>query len=333
VEIARETSENFARTAPAAPQADLYNPDPQQPFQGPVTRTGASTDSAADTVAVYAGDTVKLNEQWQVSGSLRWDRFTLDYTSVAVNGTASPFQRVDRMLSGRAAVVYKPVQTGSVYFGYGTSLNPSAEGLSLTASTADLKPEKSRSYEAGTKWDLYSNRLAVNAAYFRTEKTNARTPGINPGDAPTVLDGEQHVDGVEFGLVGNITARWQGIGGYTFMRSRIDRSNNAAEAGREFGNTPRHSFNIWNSYQFPWSIDVGGGASYVGDRFNNNTSGRTAPAYWLVDATAAYHVNERLTIRFNAANLLDERYIDRVGGGHFVPGPGRSVMVTTAFQF
>jgi catecholate siderophore receptor len=222
---------------------------------------------------------------------------------------------------------------GSVYLGYGTSLNPSAEGLSLSVSTTDLKPEKSQSYEAGTKWDVYSSRLSLNAAYFRTEKTNARTPGINPGDPPTVLDGQQNVDGVEFGLAGSITQRWQGIGSYTFMRSRIVKSNTTSEVGREFSNSPRHSFNLWTNYRFPWDFELGGGANYVGERTNSTTTVRTASGYWLADVTAAYNVNERFTLRLNVSNLTNERYIDRIGGGHFVPGPGRLAMLTADFKF
>jgi catecholate siderophore receptor len=329
IEFARETSRNFARTGPAAPQADLYNPDANQLYSGPITRTGAVTRSVADTAAAYAGDTVKFNDKWQVTGSLRFDQFQLDYRSTATDGLVSPFESTDTMLSGRAGLVYKPVANGSLYVGYGTSLNPSAEGLSLTAATADLKPEKSRSYEAGTKWDFLSNRLSMNAAYFRTEKTNARTPGVNPGDPPTVLNGEQYVDGVEFGVQGFVSSTWETFTSYTFMRSRIVTSNNAAEVGREFGNTPRHSFNVWTNYQFPWRFDLGGGVNYVGDRYNGNTNtARLAPGYWLADLTAAYHVSERLTLRLNANNLTNERYIDRVGGGHFVPGAGRSAMLT-----
>jgi catecholate siderophore receptor len=181
---------------------------------------------------------------------------------------------------------------------------------------------------------MVSNRLSANAAYFRTEKTNARTPGINPGDPSTVLDGEQRIDGVEFGLVGLVTDRWETFGSYTFMRSEILTSNNAAEVGREFGNTPRHSFNIWTNYKFPWRLDLGGGINYVGERYNGNTStARLAPAYWVADLTAAYHVSEQLTLRVNVGNLTDERYIDRIGGGHFIPGPGRSAMLTMDVGF
>jgi catecholate siderophore receptor len=334
VEFSRETSRNFARTGPATPQTDLFNPDPNQPYSGPITRTGASTTAISKTKSLYAGDTMKISENWQVSGSLRWDHFTVDYRSRAIDGAMTPFEQTDRMLSGRAGLVYKPREQGSIYFGYGTSMNPSAEGLSLSVATTDLKPEKSQSYEAGVKWDFYAGRLSVNTGIFRTKKANARTPGINPGDPPTVLDGSQHVNGVEFGLVGSITDRWQAMGAYTFMRSEISKSNNAAEVGREFGNTPRHSFNVWTNYRLPWNFDLGGGATYTGDRFNGNTTtARMAPGYWLADATAAYQVSEDFTLRLNVSNLTNSAYIDRVGGGHFVPGPGRMAMLTADFGF
>lgn len=334
VEFSREGSQNFARTGPATPNTDLYHPDPDQPYAGPIVRTGASTKAISHTNAAYAGDTVKFADHWQVSGSLRFDDFNLDYKTKAVTGVETPFERTDKMWSGRAAVVYKPMEAGSFYFGYGTSLNPSSEGLSLTTAITDLKPEKSRSYEAGTKWDLITGRVAVSAAWFRTEKVNARTPGINPGDPATVLDGQQNVDGAEFGLSGNVTDRLQAIGSYTYMKSRIVQSNNAAEVGREFGNTPRHSFNAWTNYRFPKNFDLGGGVTYTGARFNGNTNtSRLAEGYWMADATAAYHVNEQLTLRLNVSNLTNERYIDRVGGGHFVPGPGRMAMLSADFGF
>jgi catecholate siderophore receptor len=80
-------------------------------------------------------------------------------------------------------------------------------------------------------------------------------------------------------------------------------------------------------------VDVGGGVQYVGDRYNNTTGTRLAPAYWVVDAMAAYRVTEQLTLRVNGLNLGDERYIDRLSGGHFIPGPGRSVKVTMDVGF
>ena len=32
-------------------------------------------------------------------------------------------------------------------------------------------------------------------------------------------------------------------------------------------------------------------------------------------------------------NLTDEVYVDRIGGGHYIPGPRRQVMLTTDVKF
>jgi catecholate siderophore receptor len=333
LELDREKSVNHLRSGPAAPTADLFNPDPDAPYPGPITRTGARNDGRADTVALYAFDTVSVGARWELSGGVRWDRFDVDYESRAATGELTTFERTDELLSGRGAVVFKPRAHGSVYAGYGVSFNPSAEGLSLTAATALVAPERSRSVEMGTKWDLLAGRLAVSAAAFRTDKTNARTPGVNAGDPPTVLEGEQRVEGLELGLTGRLAQRWDVLGSYTRMRSRIPRSNTAAELGHALGNTPDHSFRLWTSYRVPRGFEVGGGAEYVGDRFNGNSGARVAAGYWLFDALAAYEVNEHLTLRLNGYNLADERYIDRLAGGHFIPGAGRSAQLYANVRF
>lgn len=240
------------------------------------------------------------------------------------------------MLSWRAGLVYKPRVNGSIYIGAGNSFNPSAEGLSLATrggSLADIEPEKSFSYEVGTKWDVARGRVSLTSALFQTEKTNARTPGLNPGDPPQVLQGRQRVRGVELGVVGSLTNDWSVFGGYTFMDSQIETSNNSIEIGNAFGNTPRNSFNLWTSLQLPWDLEVGGGAFYIGERYNNNTGARLAPGYWQLDAMAAVRLSDQMTLRLNAVNLANEHYIDRVGGGHFIPGVGRCLTISAVFGF
>jgi catecholate siderophore receptor len=336
-EFARELQDNrnSAQTT-NQPIADLFFPNPNdQPFGPMPPITGLPNEVTATTVAPYAFDTLKFGEKWQVSGGLRWDHVDADYTS----GTNS-FSRTDEMLSWRAGVVFKPQPNGSIYFGSGTSFNPSIEagntGLSLAGNSVNLEPEETLSFELGTKWDFFKERLSVSAAIFRTEKTNARTPSVNPGDPPLVLDGEQVVEGVELGVAGSITEDWKVIGGYTYLRSEIKQSNTSSEIGAEFGNTPEHSLSLWTTYALPGDFEVGAGAQFVGDRFNNlssNAAVRKAPDYWLFDAMAAWQVNKNLTLRLNIFNLADERYIDRVGGGHFIPGAGRSAVLTASLRF
>jgi catecholate siderophore receptor len=332
IEFSSESSVNYARVGPTAPTADLYNPNPNEPYQGPIVRSGASTDGTAISSAAYAFDTVSIGNHLELTGGVRWDRFDVDYTSVAVTGAPTEFARTDTMTSGRAGAIYKPRPEGSIYVGWGTSFNPSAEGLSLSAANVDLEPEKTRNIEAGTKWDLMRQQLSATAAIFRTDKTNARTPGVNPGDPPTVLAGKQRVTGVEFGISGRIRRWWTAIANYAHMRSTIEASNTPAELDQNLALTPENTLSLWSTFDLPRGIGVGGGAQYMDSVFRNATNTATVPAYWLISATASYDVNTHLTLRLNATNLADESYVDRIGGGHYIPGPGRQVIVSATLK-
>jgi catecholate siderophore receptor len=245
----------------------------------------------------------------------------------------NPLERVDKMLSGRAAAIYKPVQRGNVYVSYGTSQNPSLEGFTYQPADTNLEPEKTYTVEAGSKWDLLGNRLMLSGAVFRVVKTNARTPGINPDDPPTILDGKQVVKGVEVGLAGNVTRAWTLFSAYTFLDSKIEESNNPAQQGNLFSNAPRNSFNVWTSYSFPWRIMLGGGARYTGRRYNNFNNVRSVDGYWTLDAMASLRLSQNVDLRLNLYNLTNEYYFERLGGGHLVPGAGRAAMVSTQFHF
>lgn len=335
VDLSHEIDENLTRveTAPPAPDTDLFHPTPDDPYTSSLVRNGAGTKGTAQSVAAYAFDTVKLGAKWELTGGARWDSFGIQYDSVATTGVISPFERTDHMVSWRGGAVFKPRSNGSVYVGAGTSFNPSAEGLSLSAATVQIDPEKTRNYEVGTKWDLPRRRMSINAAIFRTEKTNARTPGINAGDPPTVLQGRQRVDGVEAGAAGRITSRWEVYGGYAFMSSDIRGSNTQAEVDNNLTLTPRQTFNLWTTFRLPWETTVGGGAQFMDTVFRNTLNTTSVPSYWVFNAMAAHDVGKHLTLRANASNLTDAQYVDRVGGGHFIPGQGRSASLTAGFTF
>lgn len=338
LELAEETSVNYARSGPSS-FTDIFNPNPHDPYPGQINRTGAKTDATATSGALYVFDTIKLHEKWELSGGLRGDYFDLDYKSRATNGVTTKLDRTDEALSWRIGAVYKPLPNGSIYAGYGTSFNPSAEGLTLAntataANNVNNDPEKSRSFEIGTKWEFFERRLLLTAAIFRTEKINARTEDPIDTTDVVVLDGNQRIDGFEFGFAGSLTKEWEVSGGYSFYDSEVTKSKNAVEEGRQLAQTPEHSFSLWTTYELPWDFEVGVGAQFVDSRFNVTANPRReAPSYYLFDAMAAYNVTKDISLRLNVYNLADEEYIDRVGGGHFIPGAGRSATLTASFKF
>jgi len=341
MELSLESSKNYGRTdlnAASAPTTDLFAPNPYDSYFPIIFRNGAGAVTDAFSAALYAFDTVKINEHWQIDGGVRWDYFDVDYKNRALGGAATILGRTDDMFSYRGAITWKPCEPGSVYLAYGTSFNPSAEGLTLgntatATNSINVDPEESETVELGTKWEVFDEKLLLTAAVFRTDKTNARTQ--DPAD-PTdvvVLDGEQRVQGIELGFTGAVTDTWHITGGYTYLDSEILESRSAAEVGKELSNTPENSFSLWSVHDIPGGFQFGLGTNFVDTRFNNNTNTREADSYWLYNAMLGYVVNENLSVQLNVYNLADKEYLDRIGGGHAVPGTGRSVTLSTRFVF
>ena len=343
IEVARETTDNRnSAQATNQPQTSIINPDPNDRPLGPMPpNTGNPSETRLNLAGIYAFDTVKLSERWLASGGLRLDVVDVDYslTNLA-DGVVTELDSSDSMVSWRAGLVYKPRPNGSVYAGYGTSFNPSVDAaatgaaLSNTATAANnpnLEPEETRNVELGTKWDVLSGRLSLNGALFRTEKTNARTR--NAASDPFILSGKHRVSGVELGASGQITPAWSAFAGYAFMNSEISESENPEEVGNNLILTPESTFNLWTTYTLPWDLTVGGGAQFMDAVFRNTVNTIVVPSYWLYNATASYPLNQNLTLRMNLQNLTDEEYVDRVGGGHYIPGPGRQLMISTDWKF
>ena len=343
VEAGREVTatENSAQTA-NQPQTTLRFPNPgERPLDVMPSIVGNPSRSVTNTVGGYLFDTIDLNSVLQITAGLRWDRSEVDFTQTTrATGAVTELGRTDSMLSWRGGVVYKPRANGNVYVGYGTSFNPASDagnvGTALSASdtaanSVNLEPEETRNFEVGTKWSVLQDRLAVTGAVFHTEKTNARTRNL--ASDPFVLAGRQRVKGVEVGASGRLAGSWMAFASYAFMDSAIIDSANPIEAGRDLALTPENTASLWISGNVTRRLNVGGGAQYMDAIFRNTTTDLRVPSYWITNSTVAYELNAYLTLRLNATNLSNEHYVDRVGGGHYIPGPGRAVQVTTSVGF
>lgn len=321
---------------------DLYNPDAHVAFTGQYGRDGSSIKAEGKNFALYLFDTLSLNPQWELTLGGRWDKFDTDY-QYSYTEPALLAQTSDRVFSWNVGIVYKPAANGSVYFAVGNSFNPSAEGLTVSTNAnsnlIDLDPEETLSYELGTKWDLLDGRLLTSAALFRTEKNHARTddPDFSGGQSSfDTLNGEQRVQGVELSAVGYIQPNWTLIAAYTYQDSEITHAegDDASQIGMPLSGTPEHSASVWSRYDYNDQLAFGAGAQYVGERYNNATTNRkTAPGYTTYDLMLSYQVTAKLAVQLNGSNLTDKRYIEQLGGGHFIPGEGRHVSVTANYSF
>ncbi len=338
VEGGRETSSPTRFAWTGVPGTSLLNPDENQQFVG-TSVANSNVNTLATSFGMYAVDTVKLSRKWDVVGGVRWDHFDTKYTqSVA---PAAAFSRVDQQPSYRAAILYKPKPYGSIYFDYGTSFNPSAESLSLSANNANLSPENNRTFEAGTKWDLPSKRISLAAALFQTEKMNAREPDPN-NPLLNVLEGTQRVRGAQISVTGRITDRWQMLSSYAYLDGILASSVFYPQfVGYQLPNVPKNTFNLWTTYQLPRKFMVGGGSQFVDSRTASLTAPldpttglvKKIPSYWLFNALASYQLAEHVSLQVNLYNLANRYYFDEPHPGHIVAGAGFTALAGMNFKF
>ncbi|MEZ1837141.1 TonB-dependent siderophore receptor [Pseudomonas putida] len=334
----------------------LGNPNPDDPWNGAISRNYAGTDTKGTTRALYVFDTLELTPDWLLNMGLRYDHFDTQYrtydaagaTVVNTKGIAAKGRDKSEFVTGQLGLVWKPAENGSIYVSYATSATPPGamlgegmEGNPPPNSTdrngnllsSDMEPEETTNYEIGTKWDLLDQRLSLTAALFRTEKENARVQV----DTTTYENvGETRVQGIELSASGKITDKWQVFAGYTYMQARqIDGGPlGKANDGNQLPNTPNNSASLWTTYSITPKLTVGGGAFYVDDVYGSVANTTMVDSYVRYDAMAAYKLTKNVDLQLNVQNLTNEVYYDKAFSTHFAnQAAGRTALLTTSVHF
>lgn len=325
--------------------ANLWSPNTGSiGFSGSPTRAGLPAVVTVDTQSAYILDTMKLTDQWIVTGGLRLDSYGLSLDQANANAPRTLLSRDDLILSYSTGLTYKPLPNGSIYAAYGTSSNPVGQELDgigqayggLSSGNALLDPERNRSVELGTKWELLGRRILATAAVFETHKENARE--TRTGDPNVYSTGTYRVRGVEFGLSGNLTSALSVFGGLVLMDSKVLESINPGDVGRPFANIAHESFNLLAKYKLTDWFSVGGQATYRGKirggtiAANNNT----IDDFWRFDALAEVKLDEHFTLQIQGLNLTDQVYYDalyRSASPFTYIAPGRVGYVTLQYKY
>lgn len=351
VELSREEQVNYGFNAQNVngagswPAANLYNPDPN--VSGYTrTRNGVRSVGETKTIAAYAFDTIKLSERWAINGGLRYDHYKTDYQSSGGGITPIDLSKSGNLFGWKLGALYKPAENGSIYAAYGVSAQPPGGNnflLSAAANNANnsaYDPQKAKSAEVGTKWDLLNKQLGVAATLYRTEVTNEITQ--DPVSPTTYLQtGKKRVQGVELSAVGQITKAWAISSGFTTMNTAVTSGANvgADGASNALNYTPKVAFTVWSTYKTPLGVTVGGGARYNGKLQRGSDGAVGTPkytdSYVVFDAVASYRVNKNLDLQLNIYNLFDKEYVAAINksGFRYTPGVARYALLSANFRF
>lgn len=336
-------SDGITKCPAGLEQTSLFDPDPNVAYP---CRTAPdwSAPYATDTLALYGFDTLKFSEQWQASVGLRWD----DYRTRGHDKKQKSYSRTDNLLNYQLGLAYKPVPQGTIYASFGTSSTPSAVS-GATASDILRKsqdeaagPEKSRTVEAGVKWQVFDERLTLTGAVFQDTRKNTNIE-VLPNEYEQA--GQTRVRGFELGFSGAITPAWNVYGGYTFLDSKLIRGGrkDIGAEGQDLPNTPRNAFSLWSTYKVLPELTLGGGAYYVDKVYGNADAGvdasgapkaRWVPSYWRFDAMAKYKFSPNLSLQLNVLNVFDTTYYTRARPkNHAALGTGRAALLSVKVRY
>lgn len=216
------------------------------------------------------------------------------------------------------------------------ALVPNNPGCVFSSFNTAVKLETSNNYTLGFRYNSDLVNLTVDA--YNNQFKNRIVTSFDPEQGIS-LDrniGSVNVNGVdaEFGLF-----PFDGFSTYTsvsYFHSRVSDTPDARIClnppgctsianlvGKEVVETPNWTLSQRFQYKIA-GFNIGLGAKYTGRRYATDTNDFRVPSYVLVDADITYDLGElgweRSYIKFNAANLFNERYLGSISSQRcFVP--------------
>lgn len=334
-ELGRQTSDNSRNTGffnGGSLSVPLASPVTFAPVLFAQRPTDANNRSTANIAALYVQDQVELSSNWQAIAGVRFDRFDVELDDHRDGSTLS---NTDHLVSPRAGLVYKPSEPWSIYASYTVAYQPRAGDQlgSLNAENRSLDPEEFRNLEFGVKWDITS-RLAATAAIYQLDRKNVAVTDPNDPTRSILVDGQQ-AQGVEISLAGAITPAWRMIAGYAYQDGEYESTQSSTiRAGARIAQLPRHTFALWNRYDFDPKWGAGLGVIAASSQYASADNSVTLPGFARVDAALFYEVTPDVRVQLNVENLFDREYFASAhNNNNIMPGSPRAVRVSVSANY
>ena len=201
----------------------------------------------------------------------------------------------------------------------------------------NLKPERSRGFDAGVEQRFAGDRAAIEVTYFANHFDDLISLGpFDPVTFNATYEniGETRASGVELTGSAIATGGFRVSGGYTFLDSKVVRSISSSPIfapGRDLYRRPRHSGSINASYTRA-RVSVAAGGVFIGSRVDSDfnfpsISSNNGYATW--NASGEVRIAQRTAAFVTIDNLADAQYMEPLG----YPGLGRTARVGVRARF
>ena len=325
----------------AAPAIDPYHWNPSAVPQPDIDMDLWQQIRTIRQKSVYAATRLRMTDPLTLilGGRLNW------YAHDQHEGYGNDFA-VNREFTPYAGLVHDLNETHSVYASWTEIFEPQLSAVD--ASGSSIAPITGTNYEAGIKGEYLDGRLNASLAVFLIKQQNRAVDDLNgPNPCPGATfgycqraAGEVQSKGLELEVAGALTADWQIMAGYTYVKNEFTRDADLSLIGRPYnGSLPRHQFKLATSYRLPFDQRrwrIGGNLLAQSRSFSSWDGEQLAQgSYAIVGLNGAYAISAATELRLNVYNLFDRRYYRNVGwdtGGN-VFGTPRSVLATLQHRF
>ncbi|CAM2154511.1 iron complex outermembrane recepter protein [Pararobbsia alpina] len=315
---------NFTSYTYTAAQ-NLYNPVDIETLKP----SGTSKPFYAQHVkngGAYIYDRIELTPQLQFIPGVRQSEYS---TSQA----GTPNSDISKTTPS-ASLVYRITPNTSVYASYVEALESAGSAPSTAENAYAILPAVvSKQEEIGIRTQLSSGVLASLALF------NLRQPSADTNDDNVyVLDGTARYRGIEFSLQGDVTKDLSLTGSVVYLDAKQVAASDPTLLGKVPENAAHVTANVFANYRvaFVPGLSVNGGVYYIGPRAVNDANQAWIGGYTLYTAGLQYTtkiLGKRATFQANLENASNKRYWSSVGSSQIGVGLGRTLELTSTFDF
>lgn len=248
-------------------------------------------------LGTYAQDLVSFTDKIKLLAAIRWswqetEQTNIQYLLKQTSGAGTAITRYDRAFSPKAAFIYQPISTSSLYVSYSNNFIVNT-GTDVNTGQG-LKPSLLNQYEIGSKNELFDGKIVANVSVYRIVNSNLAVVApfkadgtINSDNTVKTLSGETTSDGFDIDITGHFSKNFYFITGFSYNNARYTKTSGLKGSpilGERLVISPVNTANATLFYKFTnptlKGFKVGATAFYTGNRMAgyNNTVGQ-AQAY------------------------------------------------------
>jgi outer-membrane receptor for ferric coprogen and ferric-rhodotorulic acid len=273
---------------------------------------------------IYGATKLSVTDELTAVVGFNWSEYHRDG-----HQTGTPFDQTERELSPYAGITYSFLDNVLAYASYSDIYQPQDY---YDINDEYLAASKGVNYEVGLKADWFSKRLLTTLAWFSAKQEGLGTfAGIN-SDGMYYYEGvDIDSKGIELEIAGQLNDYFDVVLGFTSLQLEGEEGEDIYEW------VPRKTVNLAVSTKLPAALDIRLGLNGRWQSDISKIDEYTAvlvrqDSYAILNAFARWDVTDTLSVRANANNLTDEKYITSLYQIGFYGAP-RTYSVSLSYQF